>query len=79
MTFPTSSGSLENRNDSAFHGLMPYERHARWIVEALTLIRLSAYGLTCRLGYDLTCWSRRGDHGMASPVPATSCMRSLSR
>jgi hypothetical protein len=40
---------------------------------------LSAYGLTCRLGYELTCWSRRGDHGMASPVPATSDMRSLSR
>jgi hypothetical protein len=23
VTFPTSSGSVENRNDSAFHGLTP--------------------------------------------------------
>ena len=39
---------------------------------------LSAYDLTCRLGYDLTCRSRHGDHGMGSP-PATRVRRSLSR
>jgi len=41
-TVPTSSGSVENGNDSAFHGLIPYERQARWIVEALTLVRLAS-------------------------------------
>lgn len=29
VTFPTNSGSVENRNDSAFHGLIPYAFHAR--------------------------------------------------
>lgn len=39
VTFPTSSGSVENLNDSAFHGFTPYERHARWITDGLTLSR----------------------------------------
>ena len=34
--------------------------------------------LVCRLVYDLTCRSRRGDHGMGSP-PVTRLRRSLSR
>ncbi|HWJ54079.1 MAG TPA: hypothetical protein VNT24_11960, partial [Propionibacteriaceae bacterium] len=42
------------------------------------LRRVSAYGLTCRLGYDLTCRSRQGDHVMGSP-PATRVRRSLRR
>jgi transposase len=39
---------------------------------------LSAYDLMCRLVYDLTCRSRRGDHGMDSP-PVTRVRRSLRR
>jgi hypothetical protein len=40
-------------------------------------VGVSAYDLTCRLGYDLTCRSRHGDHGMVSP-PLTRLSRSLS-
>lgn len=40
--------------------------------------RVSAYDLTCWLGYDLTCRSRHGDHGMVSP-PLTRVRRSLRR
>ena len=39
---------------------------------------VSAYYLVCRSGYDLTCRSRRGDHGMGSP-PVTRVRRSLRR
>ncbi len=39
---------------------------------------VSAYGLLCRSAYDLTCRSRRGDHGMGLGVGARD-RRSLSR
>ena len=42
------------------------------------LAEVSAYDLTCRLWYDLTCRSRQGDHGMVSP-PVTRVRRSLRR
>ena len=41
VTFPTSSGSVENRNDSAFQGLTPYDLHAR-ATEVLLIFRRSA-------------------------------------
>jgi site-specific recombinase XerD len=40
--------------------------------------RVGVQHLICRLVYDLTCRSRRGDHGMGSP-PVTRLRRSLSR
>jgi hypothetical protein len=40
--------------------------------------QVSAYDLTCRLKYNLTCRSRHCDHGMGSP-PATRVSRSLRR
>ena len=36
VTVPTSSGAVANRNDSAFHGLIPYAFHARVTVLWLT-------------------------------------------
>jgi hypothetical protein len=50
----------------------------RWTLRLDGPARLSAYDLTCRLEYNLTCRSRLGDHGMVSP-PATRVRRSLSR
>src|SRR4029077_7087484 len=41
VTLPTSSGSVENRNDSARHGLMPYARHAR-ATEVLLIFNCAA-------------------------------------
>jgi putative transposase len=57
------------------------DRHTAALTERVNyagLTQLSAYYFTCRCGYDLTCRSRRGDHGMVSP-PLTRVRRSLSR
>jgi hypothetical protein len=58
--------------------LADHARDTGWTHEEYLAAVLSASDLVCRCGYDLTCRSRRGDHGMGSP-PATRLMRSLRR
>ncbi len=41
VTLPTNSGWVESRNDSAFHGLIPYARRAR-ATEVLEIFKRSA-------------------------------------
>jgi transposase len=53
-------------------------RRWAWNLERDRARQVSAYYLICRLVYDLTCRSRRVDHGMGSP-PVTRSKRSLSR
>ena len=60
------------------HAMVEGERDPQVLAElAVRRLRVSAYYLTCRLGYDLTCRSRHGDHGIGSP-PLTRLSRSLS-
>ena len=66
MTFPTSSGSVENRNDSARHGLTPYARHAR----ATCVLLIFSWPASSRLDQCVTPYFFGGGFNVSATIAA---------